>query len=162
GETIDRATDRCLATKAKLTLPRGTFRHVIGVRDRVGRDPRGHALSVVVLAVVPADLMVDGMRPLRDTIHLAFDHDEMVSSAVAWLRGHLWSDRTLAAALVGPAALTTATFVGIQQAVQDDGQPVDVSNLRRRLVASGLFKSTTATKAGAGRGRPSAVWRWIV
>ena len=101
------------------------------------------------------------MRPLRETTHLAFDHDEMVSSAVEWLRGHLWSDRTLVAALVGPAALTTATFVGIQQAVQDEGQPIDVSNLRRRLVASGFFESTTATQAGSGRGRPSAVWRWI-
>ena len=158
GETIAAATDRCLAAKASLALAEETFRRPIDVRDRIGRDPRGHAISIVTIAVAQPRDPGDGWVDVREHPPLAFDHDEIVAVALAWLRDHVWLERELLRSLVADEPLTTSTLVAITEAV--GGADADPSNVRRRAISSRLVAPTGERAAPTGRGRPSAVWTW--
>lgn len=158
GETIVAATDRCLADKAGVVLATETFRRPVDVRDRIGRDPRGHAISIVTVAVAPPGGPSDGWVRAREHPPLAFDHDEIVGAALVWLRDHLWLERELLRGLVGDVPLTTAALVAVVEAVRGDES--DASNVRRRAMGSGLVALTAERAAPTGRGRPSTVWRW--
>lgn len=162
GETIMAATERCLASKTGLTLPETSFRHVLGVRDSVGRDPRGHAISIVVIVVLPSGHLVPEQtwQPVHEVQHLAFDHNAIVEAALMWLDANLWMQRDLMAALLDNLPLTTSTFVALQSAVSGTDAAIDISNLRRKISASGFFRATRKRSAPTGRGRPSAVWTW--
>ena len=167
GETIAEATRRCLASKAGVQLPPAHFRVTVEVYDSLDRDPRGHSLSVVSLLVAPAGNDNDAASlgrsddwfAIGEVPQLAFDHDDIVATATAWLHSRLWQDAALLASLVGERPRTTATLVDIAEAVS--GEAVDVSNLRRRAIASGLVEPTGAAARPAGRGRPSTTWRWV-
>lgn len=158
GETIAAATDRCLAAKADMALPADAFRRPIDVRDRIGRDPRGHAISIVTVAVAAPGVAAAGWVGAAERQPLAFDHDEIVAEALGWLRDHLWLERDLLRSLVGEEPLTTATLVSVVEAV--GGGAADPSNVRRRALSSGLVALTGERAEPTGRGRPSAVWRW--
>ncbi len=51
GETIRSASDRCLVDKAGIALPGRFEQRTVGVHDEIARDPRGHAISIVQLAL---------------------------------------------------------------------------------------------------------------
>jgi ADP-ribose pyrophosphatase YjhB (NUDIX family) len=163
GETIAVATDRCLATKAGLTLPHDTLRRTINVYDSLDRDPRGHSLSVVTISVVPTgspSTVNDDAQwvDARSAKGLAFDHVDIVATSLAWVEQHLWSDAALLRACVGSVAMTTSTLLHIARVVE--GVDIDASNLRRKLSASGIVEPTTTRIANDGPGRPSVLWRW--
>lgn len=164
-ETIVAAADRCLLVKTGREVPAAAFRRTIGVHDSVGRDPRGHALSVVHVVVWPTGADLDGQgqeitvwQPVRREIGLAFDHDEIVRDAAEWLAGSLWTNGAVLRALVGSLPLSTSTLVQLATAVE--GEPPNTSNLRRRVAASGLLVATEEKIVGSGPGRPSTGWAW--
>ena len=63
----------------------------IGAYSKVDRDPRGRTVTVAYLAVIDAPLAVTGQDdaakaewwPLSSLPILAFDHDEIISDAIA-------------------------------------------------------------------------------
>ena len=90
GETSREAGARELGEETGVHVATEDLRQ-IGVFDHPDRDPRGRYVTVVYLAVVPTDTPIvagDDARtarwwPLDDLPQLAFDHDEIVSAAVA-------------------------------------------------------------------------------
>jgi 8-oxo-dGTP diphosphatase len=162
-ETIAMATTRCLRDKVGLTLPASAFTKIVNVYDNLSRDPRGHSLSVVTVALLPSRCQLDVDERAQwvetDIVEsLAFDHVEIVGSTVQWVRQHLWTDAALLAALIGSQPLTTSTLLTIARIVE--GVSIDASNLRRRLSSTGLLEPTTNRIAHDGPGRPSVQWRW--
>lgn len=163
GETVRDATERAVQTKAGLSL-QGAATRTHEVFDAAQRDPRGHALSIVTLSLVPADEQLTegaGGRwvPASEATGLAFDHDTIVAHAVLWVAEHLWSDRFVLAGLLMGQELTTAR---IKKAAQAVGRDEPTSNMRRRIVGTGMLAERPDAQARpSGRGRPSKVWGWV-
>lgn len=76
------------------TALEGVDLKLLGVFSKPGRDPRGTIVSVVYIGVVDANNVNaiggdDAARaewfPLNDSPELAFDHDEVLASAKAYL-----------------------------------------------------------------------------
>ena len=170
GETLLEACRRCLTTKAGLSQPIqaglvGAPRQFLAA-DSVARDPRGHAVSIVHLALVGPNLALSrGEQPAWlaiDQIHdLAFDHAEVVAAARRFLVDCLWADSDAFTRLAGTRPLTTPLLREIAEAAA--GHALDHANFSRRLGASGLFLTTDArsaspTRRPRGRGRPPTMW----
>lgn len=158
GETISQAVTRCLAAKAGLTLPTGAYRKIVDVYDSLDRDPRGHSLSVVSVIAVGDAEHSGQWAPVGDELRLAFDHDEIVRKARSWVDTNVWNEPALLGALMADRELSTANLVDVFESIE--GQPINVSNLRRRLIASMLLEPTDSVASPTGRGRPSTMWRW--
>jgi 8-oxo-dGTP diphosphatase len=170
GETLIDACRRCMTTKAGLAHPMqmglvGEPRQFLAA-DSVARDPRGHAVSIVHLALVGPNVeLANGEQPAWLAIdkinHLAFDHAEVVAAARRFLVNCLWSDAEAFTRLAGTRPLTTPLLREIAEAAV--GHALDHANFSRRLGASGLFLTTEAaptlfTHRPRGRGRPPTVW----
>ncbi len=161
GETIVEATRRCLDGKTGLRLTDADAPRLIDVYDAIERDPRGHALSVVTITIVEPHRPIDENRgrwlPLGDQdLDLAFDHDDIVHSAVAWALAHVYTDRFVLKGLLAGSDMTTAS---VRRAVAALGVPDNVSNIRRSLAASGLLRPS-GNRAPVPHGKPALVWEW--
>jgi len=162
GETIADATRRCLAGKTGMRLRDADGPRLIDVYDAVERDPRGHALSVVTVAFVEPSRSIDDALarwlPVGDgALGLAFDHDDIVRTAVAWALAHVYIDRFVLAGLLAGTDMTTAS---VRRAVASVGVPDNVSNIRRSLAASGLLRPS-GSRAPVPHGKPALVWEWV-
>jgi 8-oxo-dGTP diphosphatase len=157
-ETLQMASDRCLGAKARFVPSAGSHRSTINVYDSLERDPRGHSLSIVVVLVDPTPSGTGSWVDVEHVGPLAFDHNEILLAARSWLAVHLWLDQSLLRSLLGARTLTTASVIELVEAI--DGTAADASNVRRKLVSSGLVEPTTDVARHPGRGRPSAVWAW--
>jgi 8-oxo-dGTP diphosphatase len=164
GETIFDASTRCLTAKADLHLPNGTVREIVTVFDSIDRDPRGHALSVVVVALTPALHATSGRWvPVTETLQLPFDHPAVIQKAVQWTCNHLWSTPQVFAGLTNPGETSTARIADVVTAVTgEDARQKGTSNLRRKIAASGLFERSEEPVHTGSRGHPPMGWRLIV
>ncbi|WP_217496005.1 NUDIX hydrolase [Agrococcus sp. SGAir0287] len=85
GETLEDAVRRSLEHKAGVTGVRPSQLHVF---DALDRDTRGWVLSVAHVVVVPPQAAGHAsLVPIDDAHGLDFDHDDIVTRAVAWMRG---------------------------------------------------------------------------
>lgn len=94
GETTAEAAARELREETGIDIPAADLR-LMTVADKPGRDPRGHAISIVYVAVAPkdADDMLSAGDDAADTrwVHLndlphldiAFDHRDILTAAFA-------------------------------------------------------------------------------
>ncbi|MFS0887081.1 NUDIX domain-containing protein [Aeromicrobium sp. 179-A 4D2 NHS] len=94
GETTAEAASRELREETGIDIPASELR-LMTVADKPGRDPRGHAISIVYVAVAPKN--VDDMLAAGDDaadarwVHpndlsylpIAFDHRELIHRATA-------------------------------------------------------------------------------
>lgn len=165
GETLRDAAGRALVSKAGVSLDADAFWRAVDVYDSVARDPRGHALSVVSLVILPPEC--EGASELGAAWRgpdrlppLAFDHKDIIRATVGRLRQGFWSDAEVLRALVGGQITTTRNLLAIARSVLE--QEFSPSNFRRRLQAAGVLEiDESAPPVAEGAGRPSAVWRWV-
>ena len=124
------------------------------------RDPRGWSVSIAHLALVPREAINlsksqdVGLIDATDLPILGFDHERIISDALARLRGK-GGYSTLPASLLGE----TFTFTEIQKAYEAAlGGPLDQSSFRRKIETLNLLEDTGETKQGVNR-RPAKVYR---
>lgn len=124
-----------------------------------GRDPRGWIPSIAYLTLVPA-----GPQPsdpdarwvsARARPRLAFDHRQILSTAVERLEGKLWWSNVAVGMLPGTFALSEARAV--YEAIA--GTSYDPPTFARDLKATGLIEPTGERRA-EGPGRPPALYRF--
>jgi 8-oxo-dGTP diphosphatase len=123
-----------------------------------GRDPRGWIPTIAYLALVPPDTQVDDgdWTALTDHPAFAFDHGEIVRTAVERLEGKLWWSNVAVGMLPGPFTMTDARRV--YEAVA--GRAYDAATFARDLKATGLVEAT-GERRSEGAGRPAALYRFI-
>jgi len=138
--------------------------------DTPNRDPRGWVVSVAHYALVRSrDVQLHPKRgvaqwcPLSDVPPLAFDHADILTQAVARLRGK---------AVYQPIGFNllerTFTLGELQQLYETIlGRPVDTRNFRKKMLAFGMLeevgssqsdRQTQATRSG----RPATLYRFNI
>lgn len=119
-----------------------------------GRDPRGWIPSVAHMALVPAATVATG-RWVAAAEHppLAFDHDEILATAVDRVRGKLWWSNVAVGIL--PGEFTLAQARRVYEAIA--GTAYDPSTFARDLKATGLIEPV-GREAQATGGRPAALY----
>ncbi|MDG3015279.1 NrtR DNA-binding winged helix domain-containing protein [Speluncibacter jeojiensis] len=153
GERLSDAAERALRSKARL---KDLAFQQLAMFDKPGRDDRGWVLSMAHGAALAADRLPPGTLtvPLelgRPTPPLAFDHAEMVESAVDDLRQR-YARRVDPAALIGET-FTVLALRRLYDAIFARALPKDTF---RRLVVDAL-EPTGEMSVGAGR--PAELFR---
>jgi len=128
----------------------------IGTWSDPKRDPRGRVVTTVFAALVDSSELkpkadTDAAKvawfPMDELPQLAFDHKDILSRALTWLRRALYDTR-VADALLGET-FTLSELRGVHEAIL--GEPIDKRNFRKRVLASGMVKETKGYRTGAHR-----------
>jgi ADP-ribose pyrophosphatase YjhB (NUDIX family) len=179
-ESLDDAAARVLATKAGLE---GVFTEQLYTFGDPRRDPRTRVISVVYYALVDtgrldaavgsrddrglalADLVCpadgeDGALEVRDAagnaLPLAFDHDRVLATAVARVRGKL-GDAPIGFELL-PETFTLRDLRLVHEAIL--GRPLNKDSFRRKVLDRGLVVATGDHLEGVGH-RPPELYRFV-
>lgn len=156
GEDLQAAVLRILCDGAGLSRPRhleqlATF----GAPDR---DPRGRVFSASYLALVPRPSAVaDAAKwwPVEAPPPLAFDHADILASAMERLRGKL-SYSNVAYGLL-PDSFTLSELQGVYEAVL--GHALDKRNFRKKMLGLGVVTETEGQRRGPHR--PAQLYRFL-
>jgi 8-oxo-dGTP diphosphatase len=160
-EPLDEAAARALAAKSGLE---GLFVEQLYTFGDPGRDPRTRVISVAYYALVdfarfaqavagstdvavgrisvpwegetggPVEVLSESGGPLA----LAFDHAEILGTAVKRLRGKL--DYTPVGFQLLPPSFTLLELQRVHETVL--GRPLNKDSFRRRMLASGMLEAT--------------------
>lgn len=160
GQTTREALADVLARKTgvsydalPLTLQLHTF-------DNIGRDPRGHAVSVTYMSlayqVVPAASVTTQnpqFFPVAGLPPLAYDHQDIIQYALRQLRSRIAHTNAIFALM--PKQFTLTQLQSACEAVL--GRPLDKRNFRKRWLGLGVLVPT-GDVAKEGAHRPAALY----
>jgi 8-oxo-dGTP diphosphatase len=141
NESLDEAARRELAEETGLER---VFLEQLYTFGEVDRDPRGRVVSVAYYALVKlGDHRVKGATdareaswfPVWDTPSLAFDHDGILQSALARLKGKV-RYQPLGFELLPPKFSLTQLQRVYEKILE---RPLDKRNFRKKLLAMGLL-----------------------
>lgn len=170
GESLDEAAHRELAEETGLDAERAGRVHLeqFGAFGAPDRDPRMRVISVAYCALLRPTLAplvrgggdADDARwfDLEDLPRLAFDHAEIVASAITHVRRRL-DTSNLAFELV-PETFTIAELRNVHEIVH--GAPLDPGNFRKkflRMVEDGHIERARGSRATASK--PASVYRFV-
>ncbi len=163
-ESADAAAERELRDKAGVE---DVFLEQLYTFSAPERDPRSRVVSVAYYALVSQDKLQnrEGTReprwfgiwtdeeervhvgPHRDELPIAFDHREILQTAVDRIRGKI--DYAPIGFQLLPRCFTLTDIQTIYEAVL--GRPIDKRNFRTKLLRSGLVREVDAFRKGPHR-----------
>ena len=143
-ETLDEAARRELAEETGL---RDVFLEQLYTFGAIDRDPRERVVSVAYYALVPLDRHV--LRAASDARHaawfcvsdlpsLAFDHDEILATAIDRLRGKV-RYQPIGFELL-PERFTLSQLQHLYEAILE--RPLDKRNFRKKILGMDLLVET--------------------
>lgn len=155
-ETLEQAARRTLREKGGLE---DVFLEQLYTFGSVDRDPRTRVVSVAYYALLGG--LVDAGKgelkafPVKRTPGLAFDHDEILETALERLRGKLeWT--TIAFQLM-PKEFTLTELQKVYEVVL--GKLLAKPAFRRRILDAGVVKPTKGMRRGGHR--PAQLYRFV-
>lgn len=177
-ESLDDAAARVLATKAGL---RGIFLEQLYTFGAVDRDPRTRVVSVAYYALIDVDRLWPSIARDGDTVlatlgvpwpdeaggpvaaldaedghlGLAFDHAEILGTAVKRIRGKL--DYAPIGFQLLPERFTLRQLQSVHETVR--GRTLNKDSFRRRMLASGQLEATGIQEGLVGH-RPAELYRF--
>lgn len=145
-----------------------TFLEQMGTIGTPGRDPRGHVITVVYVALLAADR--HQLRPAGDVRRacwydvagpaplppLAFDHADLLQQALDHLRRRLRETPVCFELL--PKQFTLSELQTLCEVIL--GRPLDRRNFRRRVQELGFLAPVRGTRR-LGAHRPAQLYRFI-
>jgi 8-oxo-dGTP diphosphatase len=166
GEDLDAAAARELEEETGLRADQ-VFLDQLRAFGRSGRDPRMRVVSVAYFALVRPDVLPlvrpggDASRvrwmPVSEATDLAFDHDEILKTALAHVRERL--ETTAISKSLVPDTFTIPELRAAFEVVS--GKQLDRGNFRRKfnaLIESGIVERAPGKRATASK--PAAVYRF--
>ena len=147
-EDLEEAARRFLADAAGLDEPRHLEQ--LASFGAPERDPRGRVVSVSYLALSPEPVAPPGHSrwwPLDALPPLAFDHEDVVASALERLRGKL-SYSTVAYGLL-PDEFTLSELQDVYEVVL--GRELDKRNFRKKVLSLGVLEEGHGMRRGSHR-----------
>lgn len=153
---LQSTADRILRQKAGIG---GIYVEQLKTFSGPRRDPRGWSVSVTYLALVPWERLAAAetdlnLVPVDLAAGLPFDHDEIVATAVARLRGK-GAYSTLPVMLL-PPTFTLGEMLAIYEGVM--GTRIDQSSFRRKVAELGIVEEVDEMRQ-ASRRRPARLFR---
>lgn len=158
-ESLDDAVTRVLKEKTGLT---DIFTEQLATFGAVNRDPFGRVISVAYMAMVHADRHtltttdeyddVDWHK-VSDLPRLAYDHNEIIATAVERLRAKLAYTNIVHNIL--PQEFTLTDLQKVYEIIL--GKALDKRNFRKKLLSLGLVTKTNKMRTGE-RSRPAALY----
>lgn len=157
-ETTEQAVQRVL--KAKVGVVPDHIEQ-LATFSRVDRDKRNRVVSVGYLGFLRPEQVRQYEKtqaggyfiPIRDIVQLAYDHNEVLDTALSRLRGKL-SYTTIAQFLL-PRRFTLTELQLLYEAVH--GKGYDKRNFRKKILALDIIEDTGETQEGV-RNRPAALY----
>jgi 8-oxo-dGTP diphosphatase len=160
GETLERSIRRHLA--AKVDIDELAHLEQLETRSEPARNPGSWELATAYLGLVPSDVDPEvpadtAWHPARDLPPAAFDHGEIVETALQRLRAKL--SYTNVGFALAPETFTLSELRAIYAAAL--GHDLSATNLQRVLLRRGVLERT-GSKREPGRtgGRPAEVFRF--
>jgi 8-oxo-dGTP diphosphatase len=152
-ETVEQAARRIVREKVGVEVVGGVA--ILDVVSDPGRDERGHTVSIVVGARIPADTP-GAVRIAHVPEDMPFGHSAMIRKALDKISTGLFTDPALTYALLGEA--TTMTEVMALARACDP--KASESTMGSRLRRCGLYEATAdrSRKHDTGAGRPALVF----
>lgn len=154
-EDLRTAAQRVLEEFAGIAAPRHLEQ--VATFGDPGRDPRGRVVSVSYLALLPSPQALPAGAtwwPVGAVPALAFDHEEILRSALARLRAKL-TYSTVAYGLL-PEHFTLSELQETYECVL--GRPLDKRNFRRKVLALGMVEGAAGERRGPHR--PARLYRF--
>jgi 8-oxo-dGTP diphosphatase len=173
-ESLEEAAQRVLARK---TGVRHVFLEQLYTFGAPKRDPRTRVISVAYYALVPRERLPSGANAVLARLHvpwegetggpveayadrallpLAFDHAEILGTAVKRLRGKL--DYTAVGFQLLPETFTLLELQRVHETVLR--RPVNKDSFRRRMLASGELEATGEAQREVDH-RPAELYRFV-
>lgn len=155
-EDLDEAAVAALATQTGVAQPR----HIeqLATFGRPGRDPRGRAISVTYLGLMPTPVTTEPgaawLAPDDPARQMAFDHRELIDAGITRLRSKLGYSNVAYGLL--PDEFTLAELQRVYEAVLR--RPLDKRNFRRKVLGLELLDETGGLRRGAHR--PALLYRF--
>ncbi len=162
GEGLREAVERELLEEVGLNV--NYLEQLFTYGDDVSRDPRGQVITVAYWALVRPSAVISAASSdashakwtaLNEVPPLAFDHNQIVTDALARLRAKL-SYRPVGFDLL-PAKFGFSELEQLYSTIL--GRPVDRRNFRRKVLSFGILKDTGTTRS-EGAGRPATLYRF--
>jgi 8-oxo-dGTP diphosphatase len=162
-ENAEEAALRHVATKA-LIAPEKLYLEQLYTFSDVDRDPRGRVVAVVYAAYVPFESLTEAERAngidtwwesVASARKLAYDHDEVLTLAVARLRTRARYTSLLSQLM--PKEFTLTELEAAFECVL--GTAIDKRNFRKKIAKLGVLTETKRMKTG-GRFRPARLYRF--
>lgn len=166
GESVEEAAHRELAEETG--LPVGScYLEQLYTFGKPGRDPRMRVISVAHYALVSSekiplvragdDASEAGWFEVGGVSGLAFDHDDVLRTALGRIRGKI--DYAPIAFELVPPTFTVAELRAVHEAVK--GESYDAGNFRRRfrrMLTDGVIEQAPGKRLTAGK--PAKVYRF--
>lgn len=158
-ETAEEACGRILQEKGDLSK---VYLEQLYTFSDVNRDKRNRVVSVAYLGLVRPDVSKSyehaeaSFRPLKELKNLAYDHDEMLRSALRRLAGKL-SYTTIAQYLL-PRHFTLTQLQRVYEIIR--GREVDKRNFRKKILALDIIRDTGNVEEGV-KHRPAALYEFV-
>jgi 8-oxo-dGTP diphosphatase len=159
-ESLDDAARRELQEETGVSAPVFEQLYTFGEPNR---DPRGRVISVAYLALLPPgnlsvrgadDAAEAGWFKIGPPPPLAFDHDQILATALQRLRQELGSSD--AGMRLLPAEFTLSDLQAAYEGIL--GEQLDKRNFRRKILHSDVLVETGRMRSGDGR--PAKLYRY--
>jgi 8-oxo-dGTP diphosphatase len=162
GETTTDALSRILKTKAGVDAKNMGLVEQLYTFDAIGRDPRGHAVSLVYMALSINVVPVIGKNTeepeffsLKELPELAYDHTEIIKYAHDRLKSKIGYTNAVFALL--PPHFTLSQLQSAYETIL--GHSLDKRNFRKKFLALNALEATKETVRD-GAHRPAQLYRF--
>lgn len=162
-ETAEETARRIIREKAELT-PSRTYLEQLYTFSEINRDPRGRVVAVAYSAYIPWEHLSTNERkdqehlwwePIKSAKKLAYDHDDILKSAIERLRSRI-RYTTLIAQLMPNEFTLTELEKAYEAIINED---VDKRNFRKKLEKLELLEETGRMTSGE-KWRPAKLYRF--
>ncbi|MBP9668866.1 MAG: NUDIX domain-containing protein [Candidatus Pacebacteria bacterium] len=162
-ETAEEAAARVLKERGGIDSEKAHMEQLFTFSD-VNRDPRGRVVAVAYLALVPwdtlstleqADTPSAQWQPVAHTARLAYDHTEVLETAIERLRSRI-SYSTLISKLL-PNEFTLSELQIAYESVR--GELLDKRNFRKKIDMLNVLTPLKKKRTGV-RARPALLYRF--
>jgi len=171
GEDLEQAAERELQEETGLERERDqVFLEQLYTFGAPGRDPRGRVITVAYYALISPeayhrveagdDAAEAAWYDVEDLPDMAFDHDQIMATAIERVRGKIDYDPRLTRALL-PSEFTARQFRRVHEVCK--GTTYDSSNFNKRfkrMVEDGRILETDETQEPEGAGRPARLYKF--
>ncbi len=161
NESSERGALRILKEKAGV---KNVYMEQLYTFDVVGRDPRGHVLTVAYFALAPRDkikfegnsnLQVPSFYSVKKLPSLGFDHKDIVHYAVKRLQAKLEYTNVVFSLL--PNYFTLNQLQSAYEIIL--GRKLDKRNFQKKFLSLGLIRATNKVMSGSPQ-RPARLYQF--